>query len=293
MLNNMKAISIAIAAVAALAAASPARGNTVPADTLAIVSDAHNVLVVRTPTTNIITITGQGDNKTYYYSYTAERVDSAAVAAKPDSEWGLSLPFLREEKRSKSEVVWAANTQIGICLPVDAAIGLDASIEARVGKFVGLNYTPWAKGPTFSAGAGFFFQKFCLHGGRMFDVEGKSLVTVPLPAEATDTHVRLFNFGFEMPFSVTQKIYRDFAFSLGVAMKFNTYTTASNKYTVDNRSYEKSMHGLQQRILTYDIFAGIGFEDLSLYCRYSPVAMFKSGNGPQFDVISFGLNIGF
>lgn len=162
-----------------------------------------------------------------------------------------------------------------------------------MGKIVGLNYTPWAKGPTFSFGAGIFAQKFALHGGRMFGRDGKSLVMVDLPEGARDTHVRLFNFGFELPFTVTQNIYDDFGISAGVVMKFNTYTTASNKYTLDNRSYEQSFKGLQQRILTYDIFAGIGWEDFSLYCRYSPVAMFKSGNGPQFDVISFGINLGF
>lgn len=289
----MKALTIAIAITAALTSVFTARGNTVHTDTLVVVNNANRVTINRTPTANTITIVGSEDDENFYYSYTAERIDSVAVAARNEEEWGLSLPFLREDKRSKSEVVWGAHTQMGICLPVNGTAGLDASIEARVGKLVGLNYTPWAKGPTFSAGVGFFFQKFCLHGGKMFALDGKSLITVPLPEEAHDSHVRLFNFGFELPVTITQNLYRGFSLSAGVSMKLNSYTTASNKYTIDNRSCEKSLHGLQQRILTYDIFAGIGWEDFALYCRYSPVSMFKSGNGPQFDVISFGINIGF
>ena len=249
-------------------------------------------MVTKSPTSNVITVIGQGDDESFYYSYSSEREDSLADTVSKD-EWGLSLPFLREYQRKKSEVTWAAHTQLGICMPVDGPRGLDQSIDIAMGKIVGLNYTPWSKGPTFSFGAGIFAQKFALHGGQMFGRDGKSLVMVNLPEGARDTHVRLFNFGFEMPFTVTQNIYDDFGISAGVVMKFNTYTTASNKYTIDNRSYEQSFKGLQQRILTYDIFAGIGWEDFGLYCRYSPVAMFKSGNGPQFDVISFGINLGF
>lgn len=275
-----------------MAACIPANADTLPADTLAVVNDAHTVVVTKSPTANIITVIGQGDDESFYYSYSSEREDSLADTVSKD-EWGLSLPFLREYQRKKSEVTWAAHTQLGICMPVDGPRGLDQSIDIAMGKIVGLNYTPWSKGPTFSFGAGIFAQKFALHGGQMFGRDGKSLVMVDLPEGARDTHVRLFNFGFEMPFTVTQNIYDDFGISAGVVMKFNTYTTASNKYTLDNRSYEQSFKGLQQRILTYDIFAGIGWEDFGLYCRYSPVAMFKSGNGPQFDVISFGINLGF
>ncbi len=275
-----------------MAACIPANADTLPADTLAVVNDAHTVVVTKSPTANVITVIGQGDDESFYYSYSSEREDSLADTVSKD-EWGLSLPFLREYQRKKSEVTWAAHTQLGICMPVDGPRGLDQSIDIAMGKIVGLNYTPWSKGPTFSFGAGIFAQKFALHGGQMFGRDGKSLVMVDLPEGARDTHVRLFNFGFEMPFTVTQNIYDDFGISAGVVMKFNTYTTASNKYTLDNRSYEQSFKGLQQRILTYDIFAGIGWEDFGLYCRYSPVAMFKSGNGPQFDVISFGINLGF
>lgn len=291
----MKARIFAIMTVIAASSASLAArdGNDMPSDTLAVVNNAHSVVVTRSMLSNNITVTGQGDDSKFYYSYTSERVDSAAIAAKENEEWGLSLPFLRDYQRKKSEVTWGAHTQIGICMPVDGPRGLDQSIDVAMGKIVGLNYTPWAKGPTFSFGAGVFAQKFVLHGGRMFGRDGKSLVMVDLPEGAKDTHVRLFNFGFEMPFTVTQNIYKDFSFSAGVVMKFSTYTTASNKYTIDNRSYEQSIKELQQRILTYDIFGAIGWDDFALYVRYSPVSLFNNGYGPRFDVVSFGVNFGF
>lgn len=290
----MKTRSIAISAVVAVASAGmPALADTMPADTLAVVKNAHTVLVTKSPASNKITVMGQGDDNNFYYSYSSEQVDTAAISAKTDEEWGLSLPFLREYQRRKSEVTWAAHTQIGVCMPVDGPHGLDQSIDLAMGKIVGLNYTPWAKGPTFSFGAGVFAQKFVLHGSSMFDRDGKSLVIVDLPEGARDSHVRLFNFGFEMPVTVTQDLWDGFSLSAGVVMKFNTYTTASNKYTIENRSYEQSFKGLQQRILTYDIFGAIGWDDFGLYFRYSPVSLFSSSYGPRFDVISFGVNLGF
>lgn len=259
-------------------------------DTLAVIRNAHNVTVTKTPTANNITVIGSGDDRNFYYSFSTERDDSIVENS---NEWGLSLPFLREEKRRKSEVIWGAHVQIGFCFPVDGPKGLDQSIDLALGKVVGVNYTPWSKGPTFSMGAGLFAQKFALHGSQMFGRDGKSLVIMPLPEEAGNSHVRLYNFGFETPFTITQNIYHGFSFSTGIVVKFNTYTTASNKYKIGNRCYEQSIKDLQQRILTYDIFGAIGWEDFGLYFRYSPVSLFKSSQGPRFDVISFGINLGF
>lgn len=289
----MKAKFFIISAIFALSAlAGTAQEVTMPADTLAIINNAQNLTVTRSSNGSNITVVGTATDEDFYYSFSTEHQDSVALAG-ADEEWGLSLPFLRDTKRRTSEVIWAGHTQIGICMPVDGPDGLDQSIDLGIGKIVGLNYTPWEKGPTFSFGAGIFAQKFVLHGGNMFGMEGKTLVMQQLPEGAHDSHIRLFNFGFQVPFTVTQNISHDFGISAGVVMKFNTYTTASNKYTLDNRRYEQSFHGLQQRILTYDIFGAIGWDEFSLYCRYSPVSIFKSGNGPQFDVISFGVNFGF
>ena len=277
-----------------MAISLPALANDAPADTLAVVNDAHSVLVIRSTSSNNITIEGQGDDDTYYYSYDMERgIAADDVASSSEEEWGLSLPFLKDEVRRKSEVTWLSHIQIGICMPIDGPKGLDNSLDVAVGKIVGLNYSPWAKGPTFSLGVGFFTQKFALHDNLMFGRNGKALSITALPQDARDSHVRLYNFGFDVPFTITQNIADGFSFSTGVVMKFNTYTTASNKYSIDNRVYEKSLKDLQQRILSYDIFGAIGWDVFSLYCRYSPLALFKSADGPQFDVISFGINIGF
>lgn len=271
-----------------------AQTNDMPADTLSVVRNAHSVVVTRSPGANTITVVGQGDNPDFFYQYKSEVNDTiGANAGAADQEWGLSLPFLREQRRQKSEVSWLAHTYIGICMPVDGPDGLDQSVDVGFGKLVGLNYTPWKKGPTFSFGVGFFLQKFALHRNQMFAMDGKQLIITDAPEGATDKHVRLFNFGFDVPLTVTQEISHGFKFSAGVIGKFNTYTTASNKFTVDGRSYEQSFKGLQQRILTYDIYGAVGWDDFALYFRYAPVSMFKSGNGPQFDVISFGVNLGF
>lgn len=161
-----------------MAACIPANADTLPADTLAVVNDAHTVVVTKSPTSNVITVIGQGDDESFYYSYSSEREDSLADTVSKD-EWGLSLPFLREYQRKKSEVTWAAHTQLGICMPVDGPRGLDQSIDIAMGKIVGLNYTPWSKGPTFSFGAGIFAQKFALHGGQMFGRDGSSWSICP------------------------------------------------------------------------------------------------------------------
>lgn len=266
-----------------------------PADTLVVVNNAHSITVTETPAGNTITIVGQGDDKEYYYQYSSNVQNPVSESIDNDldnNEWGMSLPFLKEKKRKKSEVIWLGQTYVGIALPVNEPRGLDASVECGVGQLIGASFSPWAKGPSFAIGFGIHYQQYTLHNA-LFSLGDKRLSLVSPVEGASDLSSRLCNFGFQIPFTITQKICHEFGITVGAALKFNTYTTASSKYHLDDVTYQMDFKGLQQHTLGADIYAAIGLvNDIGLYVRYTPTDLFRSGYGPRFNTVSFGITIG-
>ncbi len=261
------------------------------ADTLAVVEGARRVTVAQTPASSIITIEGSACDPDYFYRRTTEIENPDGVPSAPDIT--LSLPFLKERKRSNTEMLWFSEVYIGIGIPNTGLATLDPSIEGGIGKTVGLRYTPWRRGPKFAIGVGFHFEKYCLHGGMIFDKAGKQLVAIPQPEDATNVSNRINNAGIVVPITITQPICCDFAISVGAEVKFNTYTTASTKYDIDNTSYEEKFKGLQQRLMTVGLYGAIGWcDDFGFYVRYSPQTLFRKQWGPEFKTISVGITIG-
>lgn len=259
------------------------------ADTLASVSKAKSVSVTKSGNKLEVIIIGSEENPDYYYSHTSESTDDSG----PGSQWSLSLPFLKEPVRRKIELLWANQLYLGISMPLSAPSGLDQSVECGWGKILGVRVSPWKSGPKFAIGAGIHFEQYTLHGGQVFDRWRKQLVACGAPENARDIHNRLINFGFSIPFTITQNIKKDFSIAVGAELRFNTYTKASVKYSIDNMEYNQSFKQLQQRQLTPSLYGAIGWlDDFGLYVRYTPSHLFDKQWGPEFQTVSFGVTIG-
>ncbi len=262
-----------------------------PSDTIQVVNNVHSLTVTESPSGSTITIIGQGSDNDYYFSQTTSVDDPNA----PEQEdWGLSLPFLRSGKTpSKSKIVWLDQLYFGISHPLSAPVGVDQSIECGFGQIIAAEYTPWRKGPSFAIGVGLHYEQYCLHHGLIFGKEGSALTLNSLGEGETSPSSRLRNFGFTVPITITQTIYKEFAVSIGATLQFNTDTRASSSFYKDDIKYTRDFKGLQQRIMSYNLYAAIGFrDDVGLYVRYNPLSLFRTGDGPRFETISFGITFG-
>lgn len=265
-----------------------------PSDTIKVINNAHSVLVTRGAGSQTITVIGSSDNKNYYFTHTTETETPADSTALGNEDWGLSLPFLKGNKtRKKSEFIYFGQTYIGIVNPLSAPDGLDRSIECGIGQIVGLSYSPWIKGPSFAIGMGIHYQQYTLHRNQIFGCENKRLTIESLGEGLTDPSSRLRNFGVTVPFTVTQKIAGDFAVTVGATLKLNTFTKATSTFHKGDVTYKRDFKGLQQRMLSYDIYGAIGLcDEIGLYVRYTPLSLFKTADGPRFETISFGITLG-
>lgn len=263
-----------------------------PVDTVKVINNAREIVVTQSDKGTVFTVTSTADDPEFFYSYSTS---AGAIADDSSDGWGLSLPFLNEEgSRKEFNTVWLQDTYIGITNPLSAPRGVTRSVAAGISKLVGASWQPSRKGPIFAIGIGFHLEKYSLHGSQLFYTSGKHLGIADLPAGTSDYHSRLFNFGLQIPVTISQNIYKGWGFSVGASLMFNTYTKATANYTIDNIEYSNSYKGLQQRAATVDIFAAVGkLDDYGLFVRYSPVPLMRKGYGPQFETLTFGLTLGF
>lgn len=290
----MKKLVLTFVMAALLAATATA---TEVSDTIKVVENPQSVTVTRTPDglTNVTVVSNADDKEDAYYSYTSSviAIDVSGNPITSDEEWGLSLPFLKAKSVKKTTYIWFQQTYIGIPFVLSGPTGLDQSIECGIGQLVGVSWKPCQSGPRFSIGAGIHYEQYALHASKIFGKDGDRLTITPLGEEYTDPSSRLKNFGFTIPVTINQSIYEGFSVSVGVGMRFNTYTKATSSFSKDDVRYKRDFKGLQQRVLNYELYGAIGCYDMAaLYVRYTPVSLFKSAYGPRFETLSIGITLG-
>lgn len=261
------------------------------ADTVTVLRDVSNVVVTTTSNGTNIIVDGKKDDAKFYYNYST----SAGAAADTDTEWGLSLPFLaNKEEPKKYNTVWMSDTYIGITHPMNGPDGLDGSVAVGIGKIVGGSYQPWRRGPVFAIGVGIHFEQYSLHGHQLFEMNGKHLGVSGLHDGVEDYSSRLLNFGVQIPFTISQKIYKNFGVAVGASLQFNTYTKATASYTLDGVEYSTEYKGLQQNAASVELIGAIGWlNDFCFTVRYNPCHLMRQGYGPQFTNLTFGVSFGF
>lgn len=260
-------------------------------DTIQVIDQASRVVVTRQGVNSQIIVNGTADNPDFYYSFATKVADEDQKIDSSADTWEMSFPFLKERPASPTRLIWCRDFYIGATIPVAEPHGLDGSIEVGMTYIGGLELTPWRRGPEISLGLGFHYSQFTLHYCQAFDYADHRLDIVATDADRTSSRLR--NFGFQIPVSIYQPVWKDFGLTVGVAAMFNTFTrAASDRIYVDRRDH-RSMRGLHQRLVTPQLFASIGWKgDCGIYVRYCPTPLFAQQWGPQFKTLSVGVTIG-
>lgn len=288
-------------AAAAVAISSPATAATpADADTLSVINNARSVVITNSPSSTFIEIKGSpgDDGEELGYSLTID-VDSCSTANSiQEPTWNLNLPFLQQNKPArksrKLSLTCLRNLYGGAVIPLSAPDAVRTSFEFGVGMIIGASYNTGDHSPEISVGIGTGFSFTKIGHGNVLGKSGDRLFITPVNSGTHDVKSHIYSFRFEIPVMITQKVYRSFGFSAGAIVNLNTYTTASSEWHTGAIRHKISYKNLQQRILTADLIAIIGFpDDIGAYVRYSPCDMFQKGYGPEFSHLSVGISLGF
>jgi hypothetical protein len=193
---------------------------------------------------------------------------------------------------------WTMHFAVGVDIPVSTD-GLDfAPFRSWDINFTVVQYdwTPKNSKTTLSAGLGLNWRNYTLSGhDKMFDklsinTSNDEVVTVHnRPGEYSELSSRVHTVGLSMPLLVKQRFGKHFAISLGAQLNWNYYARLNNEYEIGDHEIEDLTKKIGQRPITVDILGIVHVaKGLGIYCKYSPMSVFKKDKGPDFKSLAVG-----
>lgn len=290
--------SICIISALALSAQTD---DVVPADTLANIKNAHQVIVTESSKGLNVEVNGRENDPNYKYSYHTEYAPNSTITThQENSEWDFSFPFAKSSKKStnyRSQIVmggWAVGFNNAVNAPADMNVTMGSSIELSWLHILALKYSPWNSGPTMSVGFGINWRNYCMMGTSRFITsdKGVSIGSYPEGAKINGSRVKIFSLA--VPFMLCQKLGAGFHVTGGAIVNFNTYGSIKTTYTDINgtrcKDFSKDIH---KSPVTIDLMAVLGFKFVGWYVKYSPSNVLNTSYAPKFNSFSTGIIFGF
>ena len=81
----------------------------------------------------------------------------------------------------------------------------------------------------------------------------------------------------QFPLMFTQKIVKKLDITVGGILNWNTYARVDNHYEIEKVEYDTKFKGLKQKKISFDVMGALSWNELGVYCRYSPSKFFKDG----------------
>jgi len=196
---------------------------------------------------------------------------------------------------------WSAHVQLGVNVPTDTPEDVDfapfRSWELGL-TLLQYDYTPKNWNTTFSAGLGFDWRAYTLKGHDKAFVKDPNILAganyvdvVPgsYYGHVDDLSSNVHITSLSMPLLVNQRFSKNFAISLGAQLNCNIWGRLHTSYEVGDEDRDIYTKNLRYRPFTVDVLGIVHVWELGLYCKYSPMSVFKKDKGPEFKSFAFGI----
>ncbi len=187
---------------------------------------------------------------------------------------------------------WTMHFAVGVDIPVSTN-GLDfapfRSWDINV-TLVQYDWTPKHTKTTLSAGLGFNWRNYTLSGhDMMFNKLNDVVIVGHRDGQMSELSSRVHTVGLSMPLLVKQRFGKNFAISLGAQVNWNYYARLNNYYEMDDHEIDDLTKKIGHRPITVDILGIVHIaKGFGVYCKYSPMSVFKKDKGPDFKSLSVG-----
>ena len=193
---------------------------------------------------------------------------------------------------------WTMHFAVGVDIPVSTG-SLDfapfRSWDINL-TLVQYDWTPKKSKTTLSAGLGFNWRNYTLSGHDKMFVKGGNVLgvmdqvgVVDRDGSVSELSSRVHTVGLAMPLLVKQRFGKNFAISLGAQLNWNYYARLSNYYEVGDHEMDDQTKKIGERPITVDILGIVHVaKGFGVYCKYSPMSVFKKDKGPDFKSLSVG-----
>ena len=294
---------IILSCIVAATATATAPAQTTEVDTVKIIPSAQSVSVTRQDNKTVVTaLIPIYDNAGTFHKYTYEvNVDKTHTENEFNAdEFRLKLPFIKGANTEESEkfkpkryitsmkyVYWGWNFNY------DNKAGIKNSFELCFADIIGIDWRT-SRYTTLGVGFGLGFNRVTSKDYMLFAKEGDAITLTHAPENAEVDFARLDSWKFQVPLMFSQKLAGDFGIAFATIVNFNTYSTATNRYKIGRTRYTETIKGLNQRLLTVDFMATIGFiNTMGFYAKWSPMTAMEKQYGPSYRNFSIGVNLNF
>ena len=139
-------------------------------------------------------------------------------------------------------------------------------------------------------GLGLNWRNYTLSGHDKMFVKANDLVgVVDRDGSVSELSSRVHTSGLSMPLLIKQRFGKNFAISLGALLNWNYYARLSNYYEVGDHEMDDQTKKIGERPITVDILGIVHVaKGFGVYCKYSPMSVFKKDKGPDFKSLSVG-----
>ncbi|MDE6525067.1 MAG: hypothetical protein K2L66_05855, partial [Paramuribaculum sp.] len=255
--------------------------------------------------TEVTIVTGSNRSLSLTVKSDGSRYDFLAENTPDRSEpvIDISVPFIDNVKKRTTngrQPKWRSfamrGLYVGASLPSDAAPGLRTGWELGISQLSGVELLSPSRRTSLTAGVGFFYRRQKIGNDNHIDGTANGRIFLaPDGEDMRSASSSVSSFGLQLPIMLKQRLIGPTGMAVGVVGLWNTYTTASTKWTdADGTTCKRKMKGLHQRAFTVDALLIFNFgSEIGWYARYSPMHLFHRSTGPEYSLWSTGLNIGF
>ncbi len=162
---------------------------------------------------------------------------------------------------------------------------INNSFEVGYLNVLGVKYNS-LHGQTISLGAGIHHRSYSMKRPNMLVRDEHGVVNPSVyPSEnINEIKNRSSNLNMwtvQFPLTFRQRIVKKLDISLAGIMNWNTYARVDNHYEMNKTDFDTHFKGLKQSKINFDFMAALSWNEMGIYCRYSPGKFFTGYNGPE------------
>lgn len=273
-----------------------------PADTVKVIENARNVTVVKTGNTTIVKAEYESeDDETIQFQYELNVAPPDTVSDELPDDWGMDLPFMKTgcgdcedrngQHRMTRYITGMRHIYWGWRFNYGDKGNFKNCFETGIRDVLGVSWK--YRGAELEIGVGFSIRRYLASDGFCYSKEGDKLILDNLADGLRCDKSRLDVASFLVPVLYNQRLGRDFGFTIGGVMNFNSYAKAVTEVYDGDLKYKTEYKGLQQRLFTVEALASVNVCGVGIYASWSPMKMFDTKFGPAVKSWSIGVDLSF
>lgn len=208
--------------------------------------------------------------------------------------FGINL----SKKGKSSWNLTSAGLGLGWVTPVNAVPDLNASMgrsmEFTWAMILGVR---WSYGlHSISAGVGIDWRNYTMKNNRYFHKEEDGTISLrnfEPGVEKGSSRLQTFSLQVPILYNIGFKKNKNFGFTFGPIINFNTGGHITTKYSTSISDYSIRTGSIHPSPVTVDIMGVLHWNWVGIYARYAPMRVLKSSTGLDFSSFSTGLMLMF